>query len=126
MKMKILSASIAAAFLMAGCGSNDAQEVAYAMCELAKTGDVQGMKKYAEPEFAQALEQVDVMLQAALATDFGKSEFEKNIALLKDVNCKETTKIADIDATTKSVSNHKTSQVFVLKRINDEWKVAAE
>jgi len=117
MKMKILSASIAAAFLMAGCGSSGAEDVAYAMCELAKTGDVQGMKKYAEPEFAQALEQVDVMLQAALATDFGKSEFERNIALLKDVNCKETT---------KSVSNHKTSQVFVLKRINDEWKVTAE
>lgn len=100
-----------------------AEEVAYSMCELAKKADVNGMKKHAEPEFAEALDELEKMLKVALQNEIAKKEFDKNIALLKDVDCKTSTIITDISDTRKQVSNGETSQVFFLNLKDGEWKV---
>lgn len=124
MKLFILTASLASVLFLSGCSSNKAEEVAYSMCELAKNADVKGMKKYAEPEFAEALDELEKVFKVALANDIAKKEFDKTLAILKDVDCKKSTIITDISDTKKQVSNGETKQVFFLNLNEDgEWKV---
>ncbi|MDY0116388.1 MAG: hypothetical protein RBR59_02300 [Sulfurimonadaceae bacterium] len=126
MKLWLVATGLASVLVFTGCSSTSAEDVAYSMCELAKKGDVKGMKQYAEPEFAEALDALDQMFQNVLKNEAAKKEFEKNMALLKDVNCKETTVITDISDTKKQVANVKTSQVFFLLLIDGAWKVVGQ
>ena len=105
-----------------GC-SNSAEDVAVKMCELAKKGDVLGMKEYAIPSFAAQLDQVNKMVELALSTEYGKQEFEKQVELSKNIDCAVTTQVTEISETKKRVVNNATKQNFTLELIEGNWKV---
>lgn len=107
---------------LSGC-SDSAEDVAFKMCELGKKGDVLGMKAYATPSFAAQLDQVNKMVELALSTEYTKQEFEKQVALSKNIDCATTTQISDVSDTKKRVVNQATSQTYTLELIDGEWKV---
>ena len=125
MKLTHIIGSIAAVLVLSACsGSDSAEKTAIAMCEFAKKADIKGMKSLSTPEFAKQFEQIEVLFDAAVATDLGKAELEKQIDSMSGINCKESTKITEIDDKTKSVKNAETAQEFKVVLIDGSWKVS--
>jgi hypothetical protein len=124
MKLSHIISSVVVLVAFSACSdSNSPEKVAVSMCELAKKADIKGMKELSTPEFAKQFAQIEELFVAATATEAGKAELDKQIAQMSAINCKESTKITEIDANTQQVSNAETAQEFKLVLVDGKWKV---
>jgi hypothetical protein len=125
MKLNHIISSVVVLLALSACSSSNAPEkVAVSMCELAKKADIKGMKELSTPEFAKQFTQIEELFAAATATETGKAELDKQIALMSSIDCKTSTEITEIDKNTKQVINAATAQEFKLILVEGDWKVS--
>jgi len=124
MKLSLIASSVVLLVAFNACSSSDSpQKVALSMCELAKKADIKGMKELSTPEFAEQFAQIEELFTAAMATEAGKAELDKQISLMSSIDCEASTKVTDIDENTKQVKNAQTAQEFKLTLVENRWKV---
>jgi hypothetical protein len=124
MKLRHILGSVVVLVAFSACSdSNSPEKVALSMCELAKKADIKGMKELSTPEFAKQFTQIEELFTAATATEAGKAELDKQIALMSSIDCQKSTKVTDIDENTKQVTNAETAQEFKLTLVEGDWKV---
>jgi hypothetical protein len=124
MKLSLIASSVVLLVAFNACSSsNSPEKVALSMCELAKKADIKGMKELSTPEFAEQFTQIEELFAAAMATEAGKAELDKQISLMSSIDCEASTKVTDIDENTKQVKNAQTAQEFKLTLVENKWKV---